>query len=557
MPRARLAALVAFALLATLAGPIGSTPAVAAAFTFSASADAQVSAASPGTNYGRTKSLGVGSSPVVESYVRFDVRNVTGSVQRAKLRLWDTDATVDGPAVYPSATGWQEKKVNWSTRPARTGPVLQDLGNVPGGAWAEFDVTGAVRGNGTFSFALVATSADAAAFSSREQRGFGPQLVVETFIDTTPPETTIDSGPVGDVPSTTALFAFSSSESGSFQCRLDAAAYAACASPKSYTGLAAGPHTFSVRAVDTAGNVDPTPASRTWRVVTGGGSPRDALLAPATGALWGAHHKVDNAAPIEDKKAAIQSFEAAVGRTLGVDMYYEPWGNVFPDWREQWDFSQGRIPMISWGKTTTTDITSGMHDTYIRARADGIKALGQPIFLRWFWEMDGTKNAGLAVSPSAYIAAWRHLRGIFAERGVTNVAWVWCPNASAFRDGSAQPFYPGDDVVDWVCADGYNWYPDSGRSYESFTDKFTAFHDWAVAQGKPAIVGEYGAQQMEPGRRAGWFNEARDSLKTRLTGILGVVYFHSVTSEHDWQVTNEADALAAFAAMGADPFFNP
>jgi hypothetical protein len=554
-----LATFATVGVLATLAVPLGPTPAVAATLTFSSSADAQVSAASPGTNYGRTKTLGVGSSPVVESYVRFDVRNVVGSVQRARLRLWDTDATVDGPAVYPSATGWQEKKVTWSSRPVRTGPVLADLGNVPAGAWAEFDVTPLVTGNGTYSFELVATSADAAAFSSREQRGFGPQLVVETFTDTTPPDTTVDSGPAGDVPSTTALFSFSSNESGAhFQCRLDAASYAACTSPTSYSGLAAGSHTFSVRAIDAAGNVDPTPAGRTWQVVTGGGgSPRDVLLAPATGALWGAHHKIDAALTVGQKKAALQSFEAAVGRTLGVDMYYEPWGNVFPDWREQWDFSQGRIPMISWGKTTTTDITAGTHDAYIRARADGIKALGQPIFLRWFWEMDGTKNAGLAVSPAAYIAAWRHLRSIFAEQGVSNVAWVWCPNASAFRDGSAQPFYPGDDAVDWVCADGYNWYPDAGRSYESFTDKFSAFHDWALARGKPAIVGEYGAQQMEPGRRAAWFDDARDSLETRLTGILGVVYFHSYTSDHDWQVTNEADALAAFSAMGTDPFFNP
>jgi hypothetical protein len=88
--------------------------------------------------------------------------------------------------------------------------------------------------------------------------------------DTTPPETTLDpSGPSGTVSSTSASFAFSSSEAGStFECSLDGASFASCTSPKSYTGLSDGSHTFSVRAKDSAGNVDATPATRTWTVNT-------------------------------------------------------------------------------------------------------------------------------------------------------------------------------------------------------------------------------------------------------------------------------------------------
>jgi hypothetical protein len=85
--------------------------------------------------------------------------------------------------------------------------------------------------------------------------------------DTTPPETTIDSGPSGTVTSTSASFTFSSSEAGSaFECRLDGAAWSACTSPRSYSALAAATHTFEVRARDGAGNLDATPASRTWTV---------------------------------------------------------------------------------------------------------------------------------------------------------------------------------------------------------------------------------------------------------------------------------------------------
>jgi glucose/arabinose dehydrogenase/PKD repeat protein len=88
-------------------------------------------------------------------------------------------------------------------------------------------------------------------------------------LDTTPPETTIDSGPSGTVGSSSASFAFSSSEANStFECKLDGASFGSCTSPRSYTSLSDGSHTFSVRATDTAGNVDGTPATRTWTVNT-------------------------------------------------------------------------------------------------------------------------------------------------------------------------------------------------------------------------------------------------------------------------------------------------
>jgi outer membrane protein assembly factor BamB len=86
-------------------------------------------------------------------------------------------------------------------------------------------------------------------------------------IDATAPNATITSGPSGTVTSTSASFSFSSSESPStFECRLDAGSWAGCSSPKSYSGLSTGTHTFAVRATDAAGNVDGTPATREWTV---------------------------------------------------------------------------------------------------------------------------------------------------------------------------------------------------------------------------------------------------------------------------------------------------
>ena len=87
--------------------------------------------------------------------------------------------------------------------------------------------------------------------------------------DTTPPETTISSAPPTTTTSTSAGLTFSSTESSStFECQIDGGAWATCQSPKSYSGLALGAHTFSVRAIDPAGNVDASPAAVTWTVVT-------------------------------------------------------------------------------------------------------------------------------------------------------------------------------------------------------------------------------------------------------------------------------------------------
>ncbi len=85
-------------------------------------------------------------------------------------------------------------------------------------------------------------------------------------VDTTAPETVIGSGPTGTVASTSATFTFTSETGATFQCALDGSAFGPC--PVSYTGLSQGAHTFQVRATDTAGNVDPSPAVRMWTVDT-------------------------------------------------------------------------------------------------------------------------------------------------------------------------------------------------------------------------------------------------------------------------------------------------
>lgn len=87
-------------------------------------------------------------------------------------------------------------------------------------------------------------------------------------VDVSVPDTMIDAGPIGATSSTTASFTFSAvgSSGATFECSLDGSAFAACSSPRNYSALAEGDHTFQVRARSATGVLDPSPATRNWTV---------------------------------------------------------------------------------------------------------------------------------------------------------------------------------------------------------------------------------------------------------------------------------------------------
>jgi hypothetical protein len=86
--------------------------------------------------------------------------------------------------------------------------------------------------------------------------------------DKTPPETSIDNKPPDPSGSSAASFTYSSTELGSgFECALDGSRFSSCPPAGiTYTGLSNGPHAFQVRATDSSGNVDPTPAGYSFSV---------------------------------------------------------------------------------------------------------------------------------------------------------------------------------------------------------------------------------------------------------------------------------------------------
>jgi hypothetical protein len=158
------------------------------------------------------------------------------------------------------------------------------------------------------------------------------------FVDTQAPDTTVTAPPGYFQRSTSATFAFASTDHipSTFACSLDEGAYAPCTSPTTYSGLAQGSHAFRVRASDPSGNVDATPALAQW-LVDGVPPQNPTLTSPShVVGVWSNDATVD------------VSLAGAQDGASGVDGY-----------SFVWDQTSGTVPdTVKDAEETTTSTTS-------------------------------------------------------------------------------------------------------------------------------------------------------------------------------------------------------
>ncbi|MFP2928283.1 DNRLRE domain-containing protein [Pyxidicoccus sp. 3LG] len=154
---------------------------------FPASQDTYASEDTPAATFQHRASLRVDAEPQAESFLDFDVNLGPGHVRRVLLRMYAVDATGNGPRLFRAAP-FQEASLDWSHRPAVTGPAIGDLGAVGRDTWVEYDVTSVVTASGRYTFALQGDSTDGASFVSSESEEKGllagaPRLVVVSESD--------------------------------------------------------------------------------------------------------------------------------------------------------------------------------------------------------------------------------------------------------------------------------------------------------------------------------------------------------------------------------------
>jgi hypothetical protein len=284
-------------------------------------------------------------------------------------------------------------------------------------------------------------------------------------------------------------------------------------------------------------------------------TPTPAGIVPAAGTIYlGAF--VNTGGPGAATPAMLAAFEQQVGRKMVLSMHYSSWTGAFPGADEADDAANGRIPVISWNcGLSNAQVAAGADDATIASHADAVKAYGGIVFIRYMWEMnlpdtangrtqcyDPSTDAPSGVfSPTEFIAAWQHIRTIFARHGATNVIWLWNPSGGSNVDPTT--YYPGASSVDWVGIDQYD------RADVPFAQAFPLYATLAP-YGKPMLIAETGAN---PDNQGAFFAGAVAALTTQFPLVKGLMYFDSA-GQIDWHLTPAG--ISAFAAMGQDPYLS-
>lgn len=210
-------------------------------------------------------------------------------------------------------------------------------------------------------------------------------------------------------------------------------------------------------------------------------------------------------------------------------------------------------------------VTDGAYDGYIMAYARAAAAWGKPMIIRFAHEMNlsryhwgGTAAEYGPASPERFRAMWRHVVTRFRAAGATNVRWAFSPNCESIPGvgnpaaapwNTARAYYPGDEFVDLLGMDGYNWgdtqTPEKHgwrSSWKSFAATFSAMHAdlRALSPGKPIYVFET-ASAPTGGNKAAWIADM--TATTAAWNLAGVVWFN-VNKEVDWRLTAGVTAAA-------------
>ncbi len=277
--------------------------------------------------------------------------------------------------------------------------------------------------------------------------------------------------------------------------------------------------------------------------------------------------------------ADISAYEKKIGRKLAIVMVFLAWGEpqALTPFPRQWCQAisqQGAIPHITWEPWNfdkqcsyyrNQSIVAGMWDRYLESWAHDIKSWGQSLFLRWGHEMNsdwypwgGQISEGGA---AAYVQAYRHVVNVFRAQDVSNVVWIWGPDAATFASHKFpfeyEPYYPGDDYVDWIGFDGYNFAMDGTlqKPWTRFRDLFSDIYQRCerLNSQAPFMIGEFSSGE-KGGDKALWIVEAYQDIEKQFPRIRAVTWFDQDKESH-WPIDSSPEAQQAFRKAIASQYF--
>jgi len=277
-------------------------------------------------------------------------------------------------------------------------------------------------------------------------------------------------------------------------------------------------------------------------------------------------------------------FESLAQKKIAIEMFYTGWPTNrvadFPASQCDAIVALGSVPHITWepwvsGVPYNLDgIIDGLFDSYLTGYASQVRTWGRPLFIRLGHEMngnwypwDGTHNGGSTLDgfgdparadgPERFVAAFRHVRHLFDSLGVKNVSWVWAPNnySTPYEDwNQPENYYPGDDAVDWIGLDGYNWgSSQTWSNWSSFYDTFREIYDRFKTKPQPMMIAEFASTELG-GSKSQWIRDVFLYTKAIFKRVKAITWFN-INKETDWRINSSALALAAYQQSVADAYF--
>jgi mannan endo-1,4-beta-mannosidase len=273
----------------------------------------------------------------------------------------------------------------------------------------------------------------------------------------------------------------------------------------------------------------------------------------------------------------IERVERETGLHAQIVEFFLQWpaaGAAGPFPRESLDavWSRGAIPVVTWepmyykeGREIVVpqaEILGGRYDSFVDSFAREAKAWGRPFMIRFAHEMNisryhwGTEEREYGPkSPEVYRDMFRYVVSRFRKAGVRNVLWVFCPNAESVPNASYDPtaswnqarrYYPGDEYVDVLGMDGYNWGTTRTKEkhgwnshWKSFRELFQPIYEElrGLSPQKPLLVFET-ASAGRGGNKTAWIQESLFTLDG--WDVQGCVWFQA-EKEVDWRIQSGVD----------------
>ncbi len=291
--------------------------------------------------------------------------------------------------------------------------------------------------------------------------------------------------------------------------------------------------------------------------------------------VWGA--TVKNVGT-QTMTARVAQFEASVARPIAATRDFLSWDSPFPAAYETAMRNSGHSLLVSVRTRTvsgalipwaTIAAAAPGSDLYLQMQswADRVRDFGAPIYITLQHEPETVANNVLG-SQADYIAAWQKWVQIMRDEGATNAKQIWITTAFGYSVKTtdrrfAPHWYPGDDWVDAIGTDAYNWFTcrTSPKSpWTSLATLIEPMRQFALLHPtKEAWVTEFGSVEdpATSGRRAQWITDAQAMFQqVGYEQFRGVLYFDLNKAPCDWRVDPSPTSLAALTAMGADPFFS-